>query len=141
MSRRQLRRIASTVDRAEELTGLQFAVYLGPTSADSRAHAEAMLAELGHSDVPAVLLLVAPEQRRLEIVTSAAARTRIADRHCALAATSMTASFAVGDVVGGVCIGVQMLAQYAGAPARDWRPEPELPDVLHGYENGPPAGG
>lgn len=100
-----------------------------------------MLAELGHTDVPAVLLLVAPEQRRLEIVTSAAARTRVTDRHCALVATSMTASFAVGDIVGGVCIGVQMLAQYAGPPARDWRPEPELPDVLHGYENGPAENG
>jgi uncharacterized membrane protein len=133
LSPRQLRRIARDVDRAEELTGLQFAVYLGPTSDDYRAEAAAMLADLGHTDVPAVLLVVAPEQRRLEIVTSPAARARISDRHVALAAASMTASFAVGDVVGGVCVGVQMLARYAGPPARDWQPEPELPDLLSGY--------
>jgi uncharacterized membrane protein YgcG len=133
LSQRQIRRIAREVDGAEEMTGLQIAVYLGPTSENSRAHAESMLAELGHTGVPAVLLLIAPEQRRLEIVTSPAARQRVSDRHAALAAASMTASFAVGDVVGGVCIGVQMLARYAGPPASDAHPEPELPDLLSGY--------
>jgi len=125
------------VDQAEELTGLQLAVYLGPTSDDSRAHAESMLVELGHTDRPAILVLVAPEQRRLEIVTSPAARELVSDRHAALVAASMTASFAVGDVVGGICTGVQMLARYAGPPPPGWRPQTELPDVLSGWSDAP----
>jgi uncharacterized membrane protein YgcG len=137
ISRGQRRRLASAVDRAENLTGLQFAVYLGPTRDDSRAHAEEMFGTLGYHALPAVLLVVAPDQRRLEIVTSPAARTRISDRHAALAATSMTASFAVGDVVGGVCIGLDMLARYAGPPREGAPLDSELPDVLLGYDDPP----
>jgi uncharacterized membrane protein YgcG len=137
ISSRQHRRLERAVDRAEELTGLQFAVYLGPTRDDSRQHAEAMFHSLGYHALPAVLLVVAPDQRRLEIVTSPAARTRISDRHAALAATSMTASFAVGDIVGGICLGLDMLARYAGPPREDAPLDAELPDVLLGYDEQP----
>jgi uncharacterized membrane protein YgcG len=113
---------------------LQFAVYLGPTRDDSREHAEAMFHSLGYHALPAVLLVVAPDQRRLEIVTSPAARARITDRHAALAAASMTASFAVGDIVGGVCLGLDMLARYAGPAPEGAALDAELPDVLLGYD-------
>jgi uncharacterized membrane protein len=139
LSPRQHRRIARAVDLAENETGLQFAVYIGPAGEDSRAHAEAMFAELGFTSRPAVLLLIAPEQRRLEIVTSAAAKRRISDRNAALVATSMTASFAVGDIVGGICVGLAMLAEYAGPPpSGDQADEIELPDVLSGYPDAEP---
>lgn len=134
ISKRQQRRLAKAVDRAEELTGLQLAVYLGPTQEDSRAHAESMFASLGYHHLPGVLLVVAPDQRRLEIVTSASARRRISDRHAALTATSMTASFAVGDIVGGVCLGLDMLARYAGAAPAGEITDLELPDVIMGYD-------
>lgn len=134
ISSRQHRRIERVVDRAETLTGLQIAVYLGPTRDDSRAHAEEMFHSLGYHALPAVLIVVAPDQRRLEIVTSAAARTRISDRHAGLTATSMTASFAVGDIVGGVCLGLDMLARYAGPAPAGAPVEGELPDVLMGYD-------
>ncbi len=134
LSPRQHRRIARAVDQAENDTGLQFAVYLGPAADDSRAQAEAMFAALGFETLPAVLLLIAPDQRRLEIVTSAAAKERISDRNAALVATSMTASFAVGDIVGGICLGLAMLAQYAGpAGEGEVSEDVELPDLLSGY--------
>lgn len=135
LTKRQHKRIAEAVDRAEELTGLQISVYLGPTREDSRAHAESMFSSLGFQGLPAVLILVAPDQHRLEIVTSPAAQERISDRHAALVATSMTSSFAVGDIVGGICLGVDMLARYAGPPPDDTHhDEAELPDVLLGYD-------
>ena len=134
LSKRQHHRLAVAVDRAEEMTGLQLSVYLGPVRPDSRAHAEAMFASLGFQGLPALLVVVAPEQHRLEIVTSAAARGRISDRHAALTAASMTASFAVGDLVGGVCLGLDMLARYAGPPPEGVAWDRELPDVLLGYD-------
>jgi uncharacterized membrane protein len=136
LTKRQHRRIARAVDQAENDTGLQFAVYLGPAREDSREQAEAMFAELGYSTLPAVLILVAPEQHRLEIVTSEAAKQRIPDRNAALVATSMTASFSVGDIVGGICLGLAMLAQYAGTSDVVEDASAELPDVLSGYRAG-----
>jgi len=127
LTERQRRRVARAVDRAEEWTGLQFCVYLGPTETDPREKAYALLNDLGLAERPAVLLLVAPEERRLEIVTTPAAAERIDDRSANLAAMSMSASFGVGDVAGGIAEGVRLLAQAAG------RGEPvgvELPDLL-----------
>lgn len=127
LTARQRKKIARAVHDAEEWTGLQFCVYLGPTEDEPRAHAEALMAELGLAEAPAVLLLVAPESRRLEIVTAPAAARRIPDREAQLAAMAMSSSFGVGDVAGGVTEGVRLLAQTAG------RGEPtgvELPDLL-----------
>ncbi|MEO6714208.1 MAG: DUF5130 family protein, partial [Mycobacteriales bacterium] len=101
---------------------------------NSREHAEAMFRSLGYLTQPAVLIVVAPDQHRLEIVTSPVIRVRISDRHAALAATSMTASFAVGDIVGGLCLGLDMLARYAGRPAEGEALAAELPDLLLGYD-------
>ncbi|HEV2890417.1 MAG TPA: DUF5130 family protein [Frankiaceae bacterium] len=127
MTERQRRRIARAVDQAEEWTGLQLCVYLGPTETDPLDSAHALMADLGLTERPAVLILVAPLERRLEIVTSPAARERVDDRAARLAALSMSASFGVGDVAGGIVEGVRLIAQAAG------QGEPrgaELPDLL-----------
>lgn len=127
LTERQRRRVARAVRAAEEWCGLQFCVYLGPTEDDPLAHAHALMHELGLAEAPAVLLLVAPEARRLEIVTSPAAARRISDHEARLAALSMSASFGVGDVAGGVAEGVRLLAQAAGPGARGGA---DLPDLL-----------
>lgn len=127
LTERQRRRIARAVDQAENWTGLQFCVYLGPTETDPLDKAHALMAELGLTERPAVLILVAPEERRLEIVTSPAAARRIDDHASQLAALAMSSSFAVGDVAGGVAEGVRLLAQAAGAGEDAGI---ELPDVL-----------
>lgn len=127
LTERQRRRVARAVDRAEEWTGLQFCVYLGPTETDPAEKANALMADLGLTERPAVLILVAPEERRLEIVTSPAAALRIDDRSAQLAALSMSASFGVGDVAGGIAEGVRLLAQAAGTGSQSGA---ELPDLL-----------
>jgi uncharacterized membrane protein YgcG len=127
LTERQRRRVARAVRAAEDWTGLQFCVYLGPTEADPLAHAHALMNELGLAAEPAVLLLVAPEERRLEIVTSPAAAQRIPDRAAGLAALAMSSSFGVGDVAGGITEGVRLLAQ---AARRGDHTGPALPDLL-----------
>lgn len=127
LTQRQRRRIARAVERAEHWTGLEYCVYLGPTEEDPRAHALRMLAELGLTEQPAVLLLVAPAARRLEIVMGRGAAMRIDDRAARLAALAMSASFAVGDVAGGITEGIRLLAQAAGPGVQV---SAELPDLL-----------
>ncbi len=124
---RQRARIARAVRAAETWTGLQFCVYLGPTDDDPLAHAHALMDDLGLAGRPAVLLLVAPQARRLEIVTSPAASTRIPDHAAGLAAVAMAASFGVGDIAGGIAEATRLLAQTAGPGERRGA---ELPDVL-----------
>ena len=138
LTERQLRRIERAVDLAERASGLQFTVFVGGVEADPRAYAEQLLGELGLTTRPAVLLLVAPPQRRFEIVTAPHARERISDAECRRAAVSMSASFTVGDIAGGVCEGLRLLAEYAG-PGDAERAEDELPDLLIGTQLGTDA--
>jgi len=63
-----------------------------------------------------VLIAVSPNQRLLEIVTGSVASTRILDRDCKLAALSMSAAFAGGDLGGGLVAGLAQLAAHAGRP-------------------------
>jgi uncharacterized membrane protein len=127
LTKRQRARIARAVRAAEGWTGLQFCVYLGPTEDDPRRQAHALMARLDLTERPAVLVLVAPASRRLEIVTSPAAAERINAHETQLAALAMSSSFGVGDVAGGVSEGVRLLAQAAGRGERSGR---DLPDLL-----------
>lgn len=78
-----------------------------------RETAERLHGALGDRSDEAVLVLVAPGQRRLEIVTGPEARRRLPDRACSLAALSMTTAFSGGDLVGGLANGLRMLADTA----------------------------
>ena len=101
LSARQQRQVERTVHEAEARTGLQLCVYLGPAGEDSRAHAEQLFVEGGLHSRPAVLMLVAPQLRRVEIVTAPEARARIPDEAAQGAVDAMTARFAEGDLPGG----------------------------------------
>ncbi|MCA1843974.1 MAG: DUF5130 domain-containing protein, partial [Actinobacteria bacterium] len=132
LGRRQRWRVHEAVHEAEWLTGLQICVYLGPThEADPRGHAEAMFEASGLHTRPAVLLLVAPDQRRVEVVTAPATRDRLDDAACAAAVVEMTGHFARGDLTGGLVAGIGRLAAAAG-PGRRPPGGEELPDVLSG---------
>jgi uncharacterized membrane protein YgcG len=61
-----------------------------------------------------VLIAISPNQRVLEIVTGSVVRRRILDRDAKLAALSMAAAFAGGDLGGGVVAGLAQLAEHAG---------------------------
>jgi uncharacterized membrane protein YgcG len=110
----QVREISRACSTAGAETGLNFSVYIGAAEGDVRDHAERLHSALGSKASRSVLLLVAPQDRQLEIVTGKESSRRLSDRACALAALSMTTSFAGGDLVGGVLTGLRMLAEASG---------------------------
>jgi hypothetical protein len=112
-STRQLLRLDEAMRVADRQTGLIFSVYVGDLAEPTRTTAEALHRDLDGTD-RAVLLAVSPNQRVLEIVTGNEARKRISDRDSKLAALSMAASFAGGDLAGGVLAGLDQLASHAG---------------------------
>lgn len=115
----QLAEIERVIALASRETGLRFSVFVGDSTEQPRAYAERLHAALGEEAARAVLILVAPGQRRLEIVTGRDVAPRLADRACGLAALSMAAAFSGGDLAGGIATGVRMLAESAGRiPAR-----------------------
>ena len=116
----QQERIATAIDRARADNGLDISVLVGDLVLDEpsqfRSAAERLHAALGEErTATAVLLVVAPGQRRVEVVTGPAARRRVPDRVAALAVLSMTTAFAGGDLAGGVVDGIRQMAMAAGA--------------------------
>jgi uncharacterized membrane protein YgcG len=111
-------RIESAVDRAREENGLDLSVLVGDLELDDlsqfRAASERLHAALGDRSAGAVLIVVAPGQRRVEVVTGPAARRRVPDRVSALAVLSMTTAFRGGDLVGGIVDAVRQIADAAG---------------------------
>jgi len=110
---RQLLRLDEALRVADQQTGLTFSVYIGDLDEPTRSYAEQLHRRLDGA-AKAVLIAVSPNQRVLEIVTGTDARKRISDRDAKLAALSMAASFAGGDLAGGVLAGLDQLASHAG---------------------------
>lgn len=131
LGRRERKRVARAVDEAEEATGLQICVYLGPVEEDPRAKAELMFVDAGLATRPAVLVLVAPNQHRVEVVTAPGVTDRLPDEACARCIQVMTARFAAGDLAGGLVEGMERLVAEAG-PGRPPEGGEELPDILEG---------
>ncbi|MDP1819235.1 MAG: DUF5130 family protein [Acidimicrobiales bacterium] len=114
-TRRQRRRIDTAVEQAEASTGLQLCVFLGaPEGRDPHDHAEAVFVEAGLVERPAVLLLVAPKQHRVEVITGPHVRDRISNDDAAQAVAAMTEAFRRGDLTGGLLAGIEHLAASAG---------------------------
>jgi uncharacterized membrane protein YgcG len=110
----QVHEVSRACTTAGTETGLHFSVYVGPVEGDVRDHAERLHAALGQPATRGVLILVAPGDRQLEIVTGKEAARRLSDRSCALAALSMTTAFSGGDLIGGIVTGIRMLSESAG---------------------------
>jgi uncharacterized membrane protein YgcG len=111
----QRERIERARRSAEESSGLRFWVRVGNFSGDYRIEAERLLANL--TETPrsgGVLILVGPGERRLEIMTTPGAKRRLSDATVGLAVLTMTSSFGVGDLVGGLVNGLRQLADAAG---------------------------
>jgi hypothetical protein len=109
------RRIERAVRNAESSSGLTFSVFLGVSEEDSRAYAERLHGAL-EDPARSVLVLCDPTFRALEIVTGSEARRNLDDVECGLAAASMESSFAGGDIVGGLVLGIQQLGEASRAP-------------------------
>jgi len=110
---RQLLRLDHALRIANQSTGLTFSVYLGALEEPTRESAQALHRQLAGA-ATAVLIAASPNQRVLEIITGAEARKRVSDRDAKLAALSMAAAFAGGDLAGGVLAGLDQLASHAG---------------------------
>lgn len=113
-SARQLSRIDEALTLSSHETGLTFSVYVGQLADPSRATAEALFEQLAAKVEKPVLVAVSPEQRVLQIVTGPDTASRLPNRACALAALGMRASFANGDLTGGIVTGLRMLSDSAG---------------------------
>ncbi|MCU1593092.1 MAG: uncharacterized protein JWO12_484 [Frankiales bacterium] len=117
----QQERIEHTVSLCRSANGLDVSVLVGDLVvadlAEFRTAAETLHTALGDRAHNAVLLVVAPGQRRVEIVTGPAARRRVPDRVAALAVLSMTTAFAGGDLAGGIIDGLRQISQAAGPGA------------------------
>lgn len=113
---RQLSRIDEALTLSSHESGLTFSVYVGDLGDSPRAKAEALFEQLAAKVDDAVLVAVSPGQRVLQIVTGLSSSKRLPNRACALAALGMRASFANGDLVGGIVTGLRMLADAAGRP-------------------------
>ncbi|MGI8675333.1 MAG: DUF5130 family protein [Nocardioidaceae bacterium] len=111
----QRRGIERAIRVVQESTGYAFSVYVGAAEGDSRRVAEDLhnqLAEPAYS----VLVMVDPAARALEIVTGSQVRRDLDDGEVALAALSMQAAFAAGDLSGGIISGVYQLGEHARRP-------------------------
>ena len=119
MSKRERARVRAAIAHAEATTGLQFCVFLGALDdGEPRAHAESLFRDGAMHELPAVLIVVAPAQRRIEIVTSEDARGRISDAEAAIAIAEMTGAFVARHLGRGLVAGIDHLARAAGpAPA------------------------
>ena len=127
---REQERIEAAVGRTREENDLDLSVLVGDLELDDlsqfRAACERLHAALGERSAAAVLIVVAPGQRRVEIVTGPLARRRVPDRVAALAVLAMTTAFRGGDLVGGILEAVRQVADAAGrrktlSPADDKR--------------------
>ena len=130
LSPRQQERIEQAVERCRAENGLDLSVLVGDLELDDlgqfRAACERLHAALGERSRAAVLFVVAPGQRRVEIVSGPEARRRVPDRVSALAVLAMTSAFRGGDLVGGIIDAVRQIADAAGrrsslSPADDKR--------------------
>jgi uncharacterized membrane protein YgcG len=119
LSPREQERIERAVLTCRDQHGLDVSVLVGDLRVEQgaaafRAGAEQAHAALGDRANAAVLLVVAPGQRRVEVVTGPLARRRVPDRVAALAVMSMTSAFAGGDLAGGIVDGIRQMADAAG---------------------------
>lgn len=117
LSRRATLDIERAVRLAEQMTGLRFSVYIGSLGDPPRVRAEQLHAQLGAQAPNAVLLAVDPLAHAIEVVTGPSARRRLSDADAVLATVTMTNSFVIGDLVGGIVDGLRSLAEHA-SPAR-----------------------
>jgi uncharacterized membrane protein YgcG len=108
----QLDDIKRAVRNANEASGLYFSVYVGSADSETRPFATKLHSQLDDPD-RSVLVYVDPPGRRLEIVTGSQASRQLPDSQCGLAALTMQASFAAGDLTGGLVTGIQQLGEHA----------------------------
>lgn len=103
------------IRQAEQLSRVEFSVFVGNAEGDPRAFATSLHNTLV-APARSILIMVDPTRRALEIVTGGHVRRTLTDREVELAAVHMQSAFAAGDLVGGLRRGIQMLAEHSLPP-------------------------
>ncbi len=103
------------IRRAEQLSRVEFSVFVGHAEGEPRRYARSLHASLV-APTRSVLILVDPDACALEVVTGSEVRRTLRDAQVELAIAQMQSLFAEGDLVGGLRRGIQMLAEHARAP-------------------------
>ncbi len=109
-------RLQEAVEAFEQETGLAASVYVGATDGELEAFADRCIAGIPEHREGLVLVVVDPGRRQTVVRTAGPAVRRVPEDACALAVLSMTTSFGVGDLVGGLVIGLRMLADATAEP-------------------------
>ena len=101
-----------TIRRAEQLSRVEFSLFVGTAEGEPRAFATRLHNSLV-APARSVLIMVDPDARALEIVTGGYVRRTLRDSEVNLAALQMQSAFAAGDLVGGLKRVIEMLSQHA----------------------------
>lgn len=104
-----------TIRKAEQLSRVEFSVFVGNATGEPRAFATRLHNTLVAPAV-SILIMVDPTTRSLEIVTGGQVRRTLLDKEVELAALHMRTAFTEGDLVGGLKRGIQLLADHARPP-------------------------
>lgn len=107
--------IEDAIRSAEQVSRYEFSVFVGRSEGEPHDFATRLHAALVAPE-RSILVLVDPAARALEIVTGSVVRRHLTNQEVELSAVQMQSSFAVGDLVGGLRRGLQMLADHARAP-------------------------
>lgn len=100
---------------AETVSRYEFSVFVGGSTGEAGPFARRLHASLTSPD-RSVLVFVDPAARILEIITGSVVRRDLSDEAVRLAAVAMQASFAQGDLVGGIKRGLAQLSESAAKP-------------------------
>jgi hypothetical protein len=104
-----------TIRKAEQLSRVEFSVFVGHAEGEPRAFAHSLHATLV-APARSILIMVDPDARAVEVVTGSQVRRTLRDPEVELAVAQMQTLFSAGDLVGGLRRGIQMLAEHARAP-------------------------
>jgi uncharacterized membrane protein YgcG len=104
-----------TIRKAEQVSRVEFSVFVGHAEGDPRAYALSLHGSLV-APARSILILVDADARALEVVTGSHVRRTLRDQQVELAVAAMQSLFAEGDLVGGLRRGIQLLAEHARAP-------------------------
>lgn len=107
--------LEETIRRAEQLSRVEFSVFVGRAEGEPRPFATSLHNSLV-APARSIVIMVDPTARALEIVTGGWVRRTLHDQQVDLAAVTMRSAFADGDLVGGLRRGIQMLAEAARPP-------------------------
>lgn len=124
-------RVNAAVADAENVTGFEICVVVGDKNhRDPRQSAERIFRSIGLHDRPAVMIVVVPTERTLELVTAAEINPRLNDSVCDEIVRSMSQTIATSGLTDGLVVGIKAIQDRALAAGPVERHGEDLPNVV-----------